>query len=134
MASATGATFPCRTAEASSHRTGQRAPLAFVVGLAKIPRMPKLRVLALFVAGVFLALSCSPQSPRFAFTSAEKRGVINTNGLRFIIMPDPTTQLVEVDVHYDVGAREDPEGKAGLAHLVEHLMFQTRPDGPETPP
>ena len=49
-------------------------------------------------------------------------------------MPDTTTQLVEVDIRYDVGSREDPQGKAGLAHLVEHLMFQTRPDGPETPP
>lgn len=25
-------------------------------------------------------------------------------------------------------AREDPSGKAGLAHLVEHLMFEQRPD------
>jgi zinc protease len=50
------------------------------------------------------------------------------------MMPDATTQLVEVDVRYDVGSREDPPGKAGLAHLVEHMMFQTRPDGPTTPP
>src|SRR5262249_47724372 len=34
----------------------------------------------------------------------------------------------------DVGSREDPQGKAGLAHLVEHLMFQMRPDGPNTAP
>src|ERR1051325_4568014 len=66
--------------------------------------------------------------------SAEKRGVLESNGLRFVIMPDTSTQLVEVDVRYDVGSREDPQGKAGLAHLVEHLMFQTRPDGPETAP
>jgi SOS response regulatory protein OraA/RecX len=49
-------------------------------------------------------------------------------------MPDETTQLVEVDVRYDVGSREDPPGKAGLAHLVEHLMFQQKPDGPTSPP
>jgi len=79
-------------------------------------------------------LSCSPESPRFAITSAERRGVLESNGLRFVIMPDSTTQLAEVDVHYDVGSREDPQGKAGLAHLVEHLMFQTRPDGPNTSP
>ena len=96
--------------------------------------MPKIRVLALLVAGVLLQLSCSADTPRFAFNSAERRGVINANGLRFVIMPDPTTQLVEVDVHYEVGSREDPVGKAGLAHLVEHLMFQTRPDGPDTQP
>jgi zinc protease len=94
--------------------------------------MPNIRVLALVLACVLL--SCSADTPRFAFNSAERRGVINANGLKFVIMPDPTTQLVEVDVHYEVGAREDPEGKAGLAHLVEHLMFQTRPDGPDTQP
>ena len=59
------------------------------------------------------------------------------NGLRFVIMPDSTTQLVQVDVRYEVGAKEDPIGKAGIAHLVEHLIFQQRPpaaDGTETPP
>src|ERR1041384_7601964 len=49
-------------------------------------------------------------------------------------MPDATTEVVEVDVRYEVGAREDPPGKAGLAHLVEHLMFQQRPDGPSSKP
>jgi zinc protease len=26
-------------------------------------------------------------------------------------------------VHYDVGSADDPPDKEGLAHLVEHLMF-----------
>jgi zinc protease len=30
-------------------------------------------------------------------------------------------------VRYQVGSREDPIGKAGIAHVVEHLMFQLRP-------
>ncbi|CAN5817971.1 pitrilysin family protein [soil metagenome] len=90
-----------------------------------------------FAVGALLGVllgSCSPEAPRFAFKTAERRGVLKSNGMRFVIMPDPSTELVEVDVHYDVGSREDPQGKAGLAHLVEHLMFQTRPDGPNTPP
>ncbi|MGE5180766.1 MAG: M16 family metallopeptidase [Acidobacteriota bacterium] len=97
--------------------------------MSKIPW----RAVAAALAGALL-LSCNPESPKFALTSTERRGVLESNGLRFVIMPDPTTKLVEVDVHYDVGSREDPMGKAGLAHLVEHLMFQTRPDGPNTPP
>src|SRR5687768_16008825 len=78
--------------------------------------------------------SCNPATPKFAFTHAERRGRLDSNGLRFVLMPDPTTQLVEVDVRYEVGSREDPPGKAGLAHLVEHLMFQQKPDGPNTKP
>src|SRR5262249_59981726 len=57
-----------------------------------------------------------------------------SNGMTVIVLPDPTTQLVEVDVRYQVGSREDPPGKAGLAHLVEHLMFQQRQAGPDKPP
>ena len=110
--------------------------LAIDPGLAKIRAMlnrPWRALAATAVAGA-LVLSCAPEAPKFAFTHAEKRGVLESNGLRFVIMPDPTTQLVEVDVHYEAGAREDPPGLAGLAHLVEHLMFQMRPDGPQTAP
>jgi zinc protease len=81
-----------------------------------------------------VVLSCTPTQPKFAFKTGERRGKLESNGLKFIIMPDATTQMVEVDVRYDVGARSDPDGKAGLAHFVEHLMFQQRPDGPTTPP
>ena len=113
--------------------TGSDAPLANRRELEKIPRMSKTIVGATAVlAG--LVLSCTSNTPRFAISDPEKRGVLEANGLRFVIMPDATTKLAEVDIRYDVGAREDPQGKAGLAHLVEHLMFQTRPDGPNTAP
>ncbi|HTR53485.1 MAG TPA: insulinase family protein [Kofleriaceae bacterium] len=92
-----------------------------------------LRLLASVVVGGVM-LSCGPAAPKFAVKDQEERGVLQINGTKFVIMPDPTTQLVEVDVHYDVGSREDPPGKAGLAHLVEHMMFQMRPDGPQTAP
>lgn len=92
------------------------------------------RVLATSVVAVF-ALSCSGASePKFALKAAERRGRLESNGLRFVIMPDESTQLAQVDIRYDVGAREDPPGRAGMAHLVEHMMFQTRPDGPQTAP
>src|ERR1700749_4219102 len=54
------------------------------------------------------------------------------NGLTVAIAPDDRTNLVSVDVRYLVGAADDPPGKTGLAHLVEHLMFELRttPDGP----
>lgn len=91
------------------------------------------RVLAASVVGV-IALSCTPAAPKFAFTHAERRGKLASNGLRFVLMPDASTQLVEVDVRYAVGSLDDPPGKAGLAHLVEHLMFNQKPDGPNSPP
>jgi zinc protease len=46
------------------------------------------------------------------------------NGLRVLLAPDPSTPVVAVAVHVDVGFRSEPEGRTGFAHLFEHLMFQ----------
>ena len=51
------------------------------------------------------------------------------NGIRLVLVEDHNSSLVNVVVRYDVGAIDDPPGKEGLAHLVEHLMFQQRPTG-----
>jgi len=48
------------------------------------------------------------------------------NGLTVLLLPDANTNLVKVDARYRVGAAEDPGNKSGLAHLVEHLMFEVR--------
>ncbi len=85
-------------------------------------------------AALLLVATCGTADPKFSFTYAEKRGVLESNGLRFVVVPDKSTELVEVDVRYAVGSKEDPPGKAGLAHLVEHMMFQLKPDGEGTPP
>lgn len=55
------------------------------------------------------------------------------NGLRVLLLPQPNTNLVRVDVRYMVGAAEDPAGKSGLAHLVEHMAFELLPKGATGP-
>jgi zinc protease len=52
------------------------------------------------------------------------------NGITLFVLPDPYTRLVQFDVRQRVGMREDPSGKSGMAHFVEHLMFQMPSDGP----
>jgi zinc protease len=54
------------------------------------------------------------------------------NQLTVALMPDQRVNLVSVDVRYTVGAADEPPGKTGLAHLVEHVMFARRvsPGGP----
>ena len=46
------------------------------------------------------------------------------NGLRVILNQDASVPVVSVSVYYDVGSRNDPEGRTGFAHLFEHMMFQ----------
>lgn len=45
------------------------------------------------------------------------------NGLRIVHSEDRSTQMVAINVLYDVGARDEEEGRTGFAHLFEHLMF-----------
>jgi zinc protease len=58
---------------------------------------------------------------------ADFHGDLTENGLKIIILPDPSASLVEVDVRYEVGSVEDPIGKGGTAHMIEHMMFQQHP-------
>ncbi len=46
------------------------------------------------------------------------------NGLTAVFREDHTYPVAAVAVRYRVGSAQDPAGKKGLAHLVEHLMFE----------
>lgn len=45
------------------------------------------------------------------------------NGLTVIVHENRSVPLVAVNLWYKVGAKDEPAGKTGLAHLFEHLMF-----------
>lgn len=47
-----------------------------------------------------------------------------SNGLKVVLAPDHSTQVVAVDVWYNVGSRNELAGRTGFAHLFEHMMFQ----------
>ncbi|HVF45721.1 MAG TPA: pitrilysin family protein [Pyrinomonadaceae bacterium] len=46
------------------------------------------------------------------------------NGLRVILSEDHAVPVVSVAVYFDVGSRNEREGRTGFAHLFEHMMFQ----------
>ena len=46
------------------------------------------------------------------------------NGLRVVLNEDHSVPVVSVAVYYDVGSRNEREGRTGFAHLFEHMMFQ----------
>lgn len=55
----------------------------------------------------------------------EYRERVLDNGLRVLSAVDETTPNVTVQVWYGVGAKDDPQGRSGFAHLFEHMMFKT---------
>ena len=46
------------------------------------------------------------------------------NGLRVITVEDPSAPVIAVSVTYNVGSRNEREGRTGFAHLFEHMMFK----------
>ncbi len=46
-----------------------------------------------------------------------------SNGLRLVHHLDTSTQMVALNIVYDVGARDEHPQHTGFAHLFEHLMF-----------
>jgi zinc protease len=46
------------------------------------------------------------------------------NGLRVITVEDHSSPVIAVNVTYNVGSRNEKEGRTGFAHLFEHMMFQ----------
>ena len=104
----------------------------------------RLRSLPITAAAAAVALAaCGPTAlPNFGALEPDARtlNVKNnvrmlelSNGMQVALLPDDRTNLVSVDVRYRVGANQDPAGRAGLAHLVEHLLFQAPGDGQGTP-
>lgn len=57
--------------------------------------------------------------PKVAFTETKL-----PNGLRVVISPDHAAPVVSLCVAYDVGSRNEAEGKTGFAHLFEHMMYK----------
>lgn len=46
------------------------------------------------------------------------------NGMRVVVHEDRTSPIVAVHLMYHVGSRHEAPGRTGLAHLLEHLLFE----------
>lgn len=54
------------------------------------------------------------------------------NGLRVVLSEDHRQPVVAVNLWYNVGSRNEREGRTGFAHLFEHMMFQGSENVPDT--
>jgi len=48
-----------------------------------------------------------------------------SNGMQVVVIPDHRAPVVTHMVWYRVGAADEPPGKSGIAHFLEHLMFKS---------
>ncbi len=52
------------------------------------------------------------------------------NGLTILLQPMHTAPILAQGIWYRVGARNDPPGRTGLSHWVEHMLFRGTPQYP----
>jgi predicted Zn-dependent peptidase len=78
--------------------------------------MPKL-VCAAAVAACVTVLSAGPLHIPYKEYTLD-------NGLRVILSEDHSAPTYSLAITYDVGSRDEKEGRTGFAHLFEHMMFQ----------
>jgi zinc protease len=68
----------------------------------------------------------SPQYPRVEFVRDSL-----PNGLQVIYHEDHATPVVGVNLWYNVGSKNEVEGRTGFAHLFEHMMFKGSKNVPD---
>ncbi|MFN5468473.1 MAG: M16 family metallopeptidase [Pirellulaceae bacterium] len=55
------------------------------------------------------------------------------NGVQVLLFPDNSKPVVTVNMTIFVGSRHEGYGEAGMAHLLEHMLFKGTPNHPEVP-
>ncbi len=55
------------------------------------------------------------------------------NGARVLLFPDASRPTISVNMTVLVGSRHEGYGEAGMAHLLEHMVFKGTPTFPDVP-
>jgi zinc protease len=82
-----------------------------------VPRFP------IRAALVIVTLTMLPFAARDAH-AAQVTQFSLANGMQVVVIPDRRTPVVTHMLWYRVGAADEPPGKSGIAHFLEHLMFK----------
>ncbi len=84
--------------------------------------MRKISLVLLFVFA-FAAFQTAFAQTKIAPLDIKQRTL--KNGLRVVSVQNNSSPTVTVQVWFDVGSKNDPNGRNGFAHLFEHLMFKS---------
>ena len=80
---------------------------------------PLLAVVAFVAALLLVPLDAAVRPPRMEYELMKL-----PNGLTVVLSPDHSTPIVQVEVWYHVGSKDEKAGRTGFAHLFEHMMFK----------
>jgi len=83
--------------------------------------MKQIKHLLAFALVSLLVLTASAQQSRKI--KVDFKEIKLKNGLRVLLVEDHNAPVVSVAITYDVGSRNERQGRTGFAHLFEHMMF-----------
>jgi zinc protease len=86
-------------------------------------RVDYLLYLTMGYCRAFLALLFFAVFPAVLY-SADFQEYTLRNGLKVIIMEEHKAPVATFQVWYRIGSRDEPSGKSGISHLLEHMMFK----------
>jgi zinc protease len=80
-------------------------------------------VIRLIGSIVFALIVISPYAWAGDISSGVREFVLS-NGLKVLLVESPKAPVVTVQIWYKVGSRNEVMGRAGLSHMLEHMMFK----------
>jgi zinc protease len=75
------------------------------------------------IAGLIITATFFASGVEAAQSSNVARFIL-ANGLELVVVPDRRAPVVTHMIWYKVGAADEPPGKSGIAHFLEHLLFK----------
>lgn len=123
------------------NRNGNKVSALFMASLlgGLSPISSNLAVSGLAIGGLSLCTSIALQdtataAPPTLVTTVEGVSEFRfDNGARLLLFPDASRPTISVNMTVMVGSRHEGYGEAGMAHLLEHLVFKGTPTFPEVP-
>ncbi|WP_437230024.1 insulinase family protein [Planctomicrobium sp. SH661] len=92
------------------------------------------RVAFLFTAGMLMMTAAAESAEPTPVTKVEGISEYRLdNGVKILLFPDPSKPQVTVNMTVFVGSRHEGYGEAGMAHLLEHMLFKGTPTNPNIP-
>jgi zinc protease len=83
--------------------------------------------------GIGSVWSADDQAPQHVTTVEGISEFRLDNGLKILLFPDPSKPTVTVNLTIFVGSRHEGYGEAGMAHLLEHMVFKGTPTFKDIP-
>ncbi|AZA80959.1 peptidase M16 [Chryseobacterium lactis] len=65
------------------------------------------------------------EAPKFVSNTEGVKEYSLSNGMKVLLIPDPSQSNMVVNIVYRVGSKDEGYGEKGMAHLLEHMLFKS---------